>query len=119
MIGDFLDGELRVMEEGFGLGNDEVADPLRGTLAAIVLNGHGEVFRRDTELVGIELHGALLLMIGGEEVHESLKEEAAAAGGGTVDLRVRLVFAHEADDAEQEGLEEALDDVVGLGCGVR
>ena len=68
VVGDLLYAHRRVFEQGFGLQNHIVVDPLRNRLSADALDERGEVFGRDAELAGVESDAALFAEVFAQQV---------------------------------------------------
>ena len=73
LIGDFLDAAVAVLEHLFGFEDDVLVNPMRGRLAAGVFHDFGEVLRCDAELVGIEPHAALGVVVFADQIDKAFK----------------------------------------------
>lgn len=60
LVGDLLNAQVRVLEQGLGLGDDEGVDPLRYGPSADAFDKRCEVLRRDAEPLCIVSDAALL-----------------------------------------------------------
>ena len=112
VVGDLLYAHRRVFEQGFGLQNHIVVDPLRNRLSADALDERGEVFGRDAELAGVESDAALFAEVFAQQVGELLEILF-----GTV-VRIVLLFGmlrevvvHDIPDLVNRCGDQSADDV--------
>ena len=81
-VDDLLDGDVGVFQHVLGLEDDEGVDPVRGAAAAGLLYQFGQIFRRQAELVGVERHAALAVVVLGDELDEAVEKLLEAEGRG-------------------------------------
>ena len=72
---DLLNAHSGILEQGLGFEDHRLVDPPRGGLAAHLLHHGREVFGRDIELLGVEAHVALPLVVLLQQRHELVEPE--------------------------------------------
>ena len=106
VVGDLLDAHARILQQGLCLEDHRFVDPPGGGLAAHLLDHRGEVFGRDVELLGIEAHVPLLLVVTLEQRHELVEKHLTAP---LLDRIGPLALVDLGDDIEGRGEERAND----------
>ena len=110
MVGDLLNAHSGILEQGLGFEDHRLVDPPRGGLAAHLLHHGREVFGRDIELLGVEAHVALPLVVLLQQRHELVEQHLAAP---LLHLAGLLALVDLGDDVERRG-EERADDLVAV-----